>query len=79
MELGLPRVEAQRRALRAFGPAWRIGLAAHGLGDSGWTEGLKGLGLEGLRRLRALLRPRPRRCRSRGRSHMRRLPRIRLF
>ena len=34
-ELGLSRREAQLCALRAFGPAWRIGLAARGL-DRGW-------------------------------------------
>lgn len=30
---GLPRAMAQQAAIRAFGPAWRIGLAARGLAD----------------------------------------------
>ncbi len=37
-ELGLSRRDAQLCALRAFGPAWRIGLAARGLDNGGWAR-----------------------------------------
>jgi hypothetical protein len=61
-ELGLSRREAQICALRAFGPAWRVGLAARGLDPGAWY-GWTATGQETLagiaRRLSRLLRRRP--------------------
>lgn len=71
---GLSHERAQQTALRAFGPAWRIGLSARGVFDSplfGVTARLRsGLGT-GLRRLR-----RPHGLRKRRSAHRRARPRL---
>ena len=71
-EKGLPHEAAQRAALRAFGPAWRIGLSERGLLDHPFLAALDRAvvllhaRLCGLRRLRLARvirharRPRPR-------------------
>jgi len=41
---GMSRYEAQRAAVRAFGPAWRIGLAARQAEGSAWASWLLRLG-----------------------------------
>jgi hypothetical protein len=61
-DLGLSRREAQDCALRAFGPAWRIGLASRGLDHGtwyGWTERVQVTLAGGARSLARLVRRRP--------------------